>query len=209
MAERLAAASYVPDADYDQVSGLMNVINSSIISVSKSAGYPYCTQGIPTNGQILAQYGERGFAQEVINKWNDPYEFKLFLKGEPTKKSKLDRGMPRCIAGFPLHGTIKHASVFKNLAFSLVSNWKKTPVKYAFSPAKLRQCVPAMLALLASHGQGVKSIRIKVSQNFNRPWKNAREGRFNWCRLSDSNWRPTAYKAVALPTELIQRIVEL
>ena len=135
VAERLAAASYVPDADYDQVSGLMNVINSSIISVSKSAGYPYCTQGIPTNGQVLAQYGERGFAQEVINKWNDPYEFKLFLKGEPTKKSKLDRGMPRCIAGFPLHGTIKHASVFKNLAFSLVSNWKKTPVKYAFSPA--------------------------------------------------------------------------
>ena len=27
----------------------------------------------------------------------------------------------------------------------------------------------AMLALLASHGQGVTSIRIKVSQNFNRP----------------------------------------
>lgn len=35
--------------------------------------------------------------------------------------------------------------------------------------AKLRQCVPAMLALLASHGQGVKSIRIKVSQGLSRP----------------------------------------
>lgn len=29
--------------------------------------------------------------------------------------------------------------------------------------AKLRQCVPAMLALLGSHGQGVQGIRIKVS----------------------------------------------
>lgn len=29
--------------------------------------------------------------------------------------------------------------------------------------AKLRQCVPAMLALLGSHGQGVQDIRIKVS----------------------------------------------
>lgn len=35
--------------------------------------------------------------------------------------------------------------------------------------AKLRQCVPAMLALLASHGQGVKAIRIKVSQSSYRP----------------------------------------
>src|SRR3546814_12541128 len=26
-----------------------------------------------------------------------------------------------------------------------------------------------------------------------------------WCRLSDSNRRPTAYKAVALPTELSRR----
>ena len=29
--------------------------------------------------------------------------------------------------------------------------------------AKLRQCVPALLALLGSHGQGVQTIRIKVS----------------------------------------------
>lgn len=29
--------------------------------------------------------------------------------------------------------------------------------------AKLRQCVPALLAQLGSHGQGVESIRIKVS----------------------------------------------
>src|SRR3546814_8689247 len=28
---------------------------------------------------------------------------------------------------------------------------------------------------------------------------------FPWCRLSDSNRRPTAYKAVALPTELSRR----
>jgi hypothetical protein len=28
--------------------------------------------------------------------------------------------------------------------------------------------------------------------------------RHKWCRMSDSNRRPTAYKAVALPTELIR-----
>jgi hypothetical protein len=31
----------------------------------------------------------------------------------------------------------------------------------------------------------------------------------NWCRLWDSNSRPTAYKAVALPTELNRQITFL
>jgi len=35
--------------------------------------------------------------------------------------------------------------------------------------AKLRQCVPAIVALLASHGQGVQGIRVKVSQGLARP----------------------------------------
>ncbi len=26
--------------------------------------------------------------------------------------------------------------------------------------------------------------------------------RYKWCRLPESNWRPTDYKSVALPTEL-------
>ena len=26
--------------------------------------------------------------------------------------------------------------------------------------------------------------------------------RYEWCRLPESNWRPTDYKSVALPTEL-------
>jgi len=45
--------------------------------------------------------------------------------------------MPRCIAGFPLHVTVKHASMFRKLAFSLVKNWRLTPVKYAFSPGNV------------------------------------------------------------------------
>jgi hypothetical protein len=32
---------------------------------------------------------------------------------------------------------------------------------------------------------------------------------FLWCRLPESNWRPTAYKAVALPTELNRQRREL
>ena len=29
-----------------------------------------------------------------------------------------------------------------------------------------------------------------------------------WCRLPGSNWRPTDYKSVALPTELSRRVLE-
>ena len=42
--------------------------------------------------------------------------------------------------------------------------------------------------------------RCRATHLFGRVGKNAR-----WCRLSDSNRRPTAYKAVALPTELKRR----
>jgi hypothetical protein len=34
-------------------------------------------------------------------------------------------------------------------------------------------------------------------------------GRGDWCRLQESNPRPTDYKSVALPTELSRRIKDL
>jgi hypothetical protein len=135
VAELMNANSFVPDEDYNQLSGVLNVIHSSIIGSEKSSGFPYCEQGIPTNGQVLASFGEKGFAQHVLNEWNEDYEFKIFEKGEPTKQKKIAAGRPRIIVGMPLHATVKHASVLKNLAFSLVKNWKKSPIKYAFSPA--------------------------------------------------------------------------
>jgi hypothetical protein len=90
---------------------------------------------MPTNAQVLAKWGEKGFAQHVLNEWDNSMELKVFLKGEPTKIKKIDAGMPRIITGMPLHVTVKHAAMFRNLATTLVANWKDTPVKYAFSPA--------------------------------------------------------------------------
>ena len=47
-----------------------------------------------------------------------------------------------------------------------------------------------------SHGQAEVGLRSKKASTFLlRPW-------YEWCRLPESNWRPTDYKSVALPTEL-------
>ncbi len=139
VAQMMSAASFLPDADYRSESGILDVIHSTIIDPKKSSGYPYCAMGQPTNKQVLEAYGEKGFAQHVLNEWDNlDVEAKVFLKGEPTKKAKLEKGMPRVITGFPLHVTVKHAAIFKQLALALstAKQWKRTPVKYGFSPAK-------------------------------------------------------------------------
>jgi len=136
VAEFMQPASFVPRENYKTVEGILDVIHSSIIDPKKSSGFPYAEQGMPTNGQVLSAFGERGFAQKIVNEWDGfALYLKIFLKGEPTKKSKLDKGMPRCILGFPTDVTVKHASVFLPFTQNLVKQWKKTPVKYAFSPA--------------------------------------------------------------------------
>jgi V8-like Glu-specific endopeptidase len=133
--DMLAPAAYVPDSDYNQVSGAMNVINSTIINCKKSSGYPYVLEGLPTNGKVLEHYGVQGFAQHCVNSWLRPIVLKFFEKGEPTKKSKIDEGMPRGIAGLPVDALVNHACIFKNFFTNLIHNWKELPVKYAFNPA--------------------------------------------------------------------------
>nr|UHS71961.1 MAG: hypothetical protein 1 [Tombusviridae sp.] len=135
--QMMQPASFLPDVDYRTESGILDVIHSSIIDPKKASGYPYCANGQPTNGQVLAAYGEKGFATHVLNEWDNlEVEAKVFLKGEPTKKTKLEKGMPRVITGFPLHVTAKHAAIFRPLMMALTKQWKRTPVKFAFSPAK-------------------------------------------------------------------------
>nr|WPR18437.1 MAG: protease polymerase P70 [Crogonang virus 88] len=136
--QMMQSASFLPDVDYRTEAGILDVINSSIIDCKKASGYPYCANGQPTNGQVLGSYGEKGFAQHVLNEWDNlKVEAKVFLKGEPTKKSKLEKGMPRVITGFPLHVTVKHAAIFRPLMMALTKQWKRNPVKFAFSPAKV------------------------------------------------------------------------
>lgn len=125
----------MPDPDYNELSGVMKVIQSSSIDVSKASGFPYAEQGMPINKIVLAKFGELGFGQHVLNEWNEEFFFKWFNKGEPTKKKKLQARMPRGITGMPLHKTVKHISIFKNLSASFVENWRDSPVKYAFCPS--------------------------------------------------------------------------
>nr|WPR18095.1 MAG: protease polymerase P70 [Chemarfal virus 35] len=137
VAQMLEPASFVPDVGYRTEAGVLDVIHSTIIDPKKASGYPYCEIGQPTNKQVLASYGEKGFATHVLNEWdNQRVEAKVFLKGEPTKKSKLAKGMARVITGFPLHKTVQHAAIFKPLMLTLVKQWRKIPVKFAFSPAQ-------------------------------------------------------------------------
>lgn len=134
-AQMLQPASFIPDEHYDQLEGVSDIIHSSIINPGKASGYPHCSQGMPLNKQVLANFGEKGFAQLVINEWRkERIEGKVLIKGEPTKAKKLDSGMPRIVINLPLETTVKHASVFKNLLINIVKQWKKTPVKYAFAP---------------------------------------------------------------------------
>lgn len=133
VSKQLEANKFEPDSGYKTVEGLQRIINSSLIKPGKSSGYPHCTNGLPTNQQVIAAMGDAGLAQTTLNEWNESFDLKAFNKSEPTKKSKLAQGMPRIIVGLPLHKLLKHASVFKNLAFSMTDNWKKSPVKYAFA----------------------------------------------------------------------------
>nr|UHS71942.1 MAG: hypothetical protein 1 [Luteoviridae sp.] len=138
VSEMLQANAFMPDHDYKTVEGLMkNVIMTTIIGNDKSAGFPYCEQGMPKNGQVLEKYTPKGFAQETLNRWDDPeFDIKVFLKGEPTKKKKIVAGMPRIICGMPLHVTVKHASIFVRFCMAMIDGWKQSPIKYAFVPSK-------------------------------------------------------------------------
>jgi len=128
-------ATFVPDEDYDQVSGALKVINSTIIGCKKASGYPYVLEGLPTNGNVLERYGVFGFAQHCVNSWLRPIVARVFEKGEPTKEAKIIAEMPRCIAGLPTDSLVNHACIFKNFFSNLIHKWRDLPVKYAFNPA--------------------------------------------------------------------------
>lgn len=148
VASMLDGAEYMPDPDYDELSGVLRVINSSVVQPRKSPGYPYLENNQSTNAQVLKHYGESGFAQHVINEWDEPFIMRWFLKMEPNKAKKIAQGRPRGLTGFPLHKTVKHASVFGNFNRALVENWRDLPVKVGYSPgnpgdiANLKKAVP-------------------------------------------------------------------
>jgi len=124
---------FMPDPDYNQRSGIRRVIESTLVKGSKSAGFPYGADGLPTNSDVIRELGVDGLVDIVMAEWDAPFDLKTFLKGEPHKKAKIDNNMLRIITALPLHKMIKHQSLFKECTTAGVSNWRKSPVVF-FSP---------------------------------------------------------------------------
>jgi len=124
---------FMPEPDYNTRDGIRRIIESTLVKGSKSAGHPYGADGMPTNGDVLRNVGVDGLIDIVVREWDAPFDLKVFLKGEPHKKKKIDDCMLRIITAFPLHKMVKHQTIFEKLTSVSVSNWRKSPVAF-FSP---------------------------------------------------------------------------
>lgn len=131
----ISANRFEAPIGYKTKESLMSVINSSLVKDSKSPGYPYQADGMPLNSAVLARFGVAGFADIAMQCWGSPYQNRVMIKGEPTKKSKLDAGMARIIAAQPLHKMVKDQAIFRKMQETAVENWKESPLKYAFNPS--------------------------------------------------------------------------
>lgn len=134
LCDKLRDCRFEVDPEYKSKESLISIINSSAIKDSKSPGYPYCTNGQTSNAQVINSLGVEGLVKVVLDDWDSPLLCRVFLKSEPHKKKKIESGMLRIIAGFPLHKTIKHIAIFQSINKLLVEKWSEMPVKFAYSP---------------------------------------------------------------------------
>jgi len=135
--EMMGANVYEPDADWRSAAAVVRVIDSNAVKPAKSPGHPYQSAGHATIEQVLKAYTKEGFAELVLREWDSTdIELKAFIKAEPTKEAKIEKGMARCVTGMPLHKTVKNNCVFGPFANTLVKDWKKSPAKYAFNPQR-------------------------------------------------------------------------
>jgi V8-like Glu-specific endopeptidase len=138
LAEFMSANKFEPDVDYRSKGSVLRVLNSTAVRDSKSPGHPYQANGLATNESVLNKFTKDGFAELVLKEWDskDDLFAKMFGKAEPNKRKKLESQMMRVVSGLPLHEMVKHNCIFGNFATSLVENWKKSPVKFAFNPQR-------------------------------------------------------------------------
>jgi len=131
----VAANRFEAPIGYRTKENLVEIINSSLVKDSKSPGYPYQADGMPLNSAVLARFGVAGFADIAMQCWGNTYQNRVMIKGEPTKRAKLDAGMARIIAAQPLHKMVKDQAIFRNMQVTAVENWQESPMKYAFNPS--------------------------------------------------------------------------
>jgi len=135
VARLVSANRFDAPCGYRTKDNLIEIINSSLVKDSKSPGYPYQADGMPLNSAVLARYSVAGFAEIALNSWGNDYQNRVMIKGEPTKRAKLDAGMARIIAAQPLHKMVKDQAIFRNMQTTAVENWRESPIKYAFNPS--------------------------------------------------------------------------
>jgi len=131
---------FTPKVGYKSQENIDEIISSSIVQAKKSPGFPFLDENLNDNAAVLNKYGNAGLRNLVLSGWNEPFVGKAFIKNEPTKPKKLEKGMPRIIVGNPVTKMVKHAALSKEFAHSLVDNWKNSPVKYTFAPNKPGHC---------------------------------------------------------------------
>jgi hypothetical protein len=131
----MESAKFLVPRGYKTKEALEGIIDSSIIKDSKSPGYPYAASGMANNKTAIAKHGGTpGFADLVLQQWDAKTILRVFNKGEPHSLKKIKNEMLRIIAGFPLHKTIKHVSIFRPFKEKISETWLETPVKFQYSP---------------------------------------------------------------------------
>jgi len=125
---------YYAPVNYKSRDYIRDIINSNLVNLSKSAGYPYSDQGLNVNKDVIDHYGVEGLIDIVLREWEDDYVYKIFVKAEPHKKKKLIAEMLRIICCKPTHAMIKDQALFSKLNNQAVRCWKKSPIVYPYSP---------------------------------------------------------------------------
>ncbi len=127
--------SWEPDAEYDSIEYILDVINTSAIGAKKSSGRPYQADGMATIGDVLKKYGPEQFAEIVLREWRTSMEYKLFLKNEPHKIKKIESEMIRIITCMPVHKLVKNNCIFRNYLAKTSKAWLDNSVMfYGFNP---------------------------------------------------------------------------
>jgi len=138
--KQLVNSRFTPKVGYKSPENIDEIISSSIVQAKKSPGFPFLDENLNDNAAVLNKYGNAGLRNLVLSGWNEPFVGKAFIKNEPTKPKKIEKGMPRIIVGNPVTKMVKHAAISKELAHTVVDVWKSSPVKYTFAPNKPGHC---------------------------------------------------------------------
>jgi hypothetical protein len=134
MVKACSSNRWTPFVDYNDREVIKAILDTKSFKLNKSAGLPYAQNGLATNADVHKHYGPDGLVDIVLAEWDKPFKFRLFQKIEPTKKAKVVSDMLRLIFSMPTHKLLKNIAIFKPFLMACKKGWKRSPMKYMFSP---------------------------------------------------------------------------